>query len=59
MSTPPENEPPTTKDAFELAVILLFEREMGCYIDLLEQVGARLARLERRIRQLEVERHGG
>ena len=49
----------TTKDAFELAVILLFEREMLPYIDMLEQVGARLARLERRIRQLEVERHGG
>jgi hypothetical protein len=56
MQTPSEKELPATKEQFELAVILVFERELLPYIDMVEQVGVRLARLERRIRQLEVER---
>ena len=58
MSTAHENEPATKEAAFELEVIRIFEREMLCYIDLLEQIGVRCARLERRIHELEGERHG-
>ena len=57
MPAPHENEPATKEAAFELEVIRLFEREMGAYIDLLEQMGVRLARLERRVRQLEGAHH--
>ncbi len=51
--TPPEKGLPATRELFELEVIRLFEREMGAYITMLEQMGVRLARLERRVRQLE------
>ena len=57
MPTPHEKELPVTKEQFELEVIRLFEREMLPYIDMLEQMGARYARLARRIRELEGAHH--
>ena len=57
MPTPHEKELPVTNEQFELEVIRLFEREMLPYIDMLEQMGARCARLARRIRELEGAHH--
>ena len=52
-STTPETEAPATDADFELRIIRIFERELLPFIDMVEQMGVRLARLERRVRQLE------
>jgi len=57
-NTTPAKESPATDTEFELAMLQVFLREMGAYVDLLEQMGVRLARLERRVRQLEGAHHG-
>ena len=52
----PEQEP-AIAPALELQIVRIFEREMSAYISMLEQMGVRLARLERRVHQLEGAHH--